>query len=77
VEREHISTTKFEAAWMGFQAAYPQYEATAVLDELLALLMANVYGNPHSASPSSLAATHLVEHARRYVLEFFNASPDW
>lgn len=40
------------------------------------LLLANVYGNPHSTNPTSQAATQLVENARRYVLEFFNASPD-
>ncbi len=40
------------------------------------LLVHNVFGNPHSANPTSLAMTHLVEQARTYVLEFFNASPD-
>jgi molybdenum cofactor sulfurtransferase len=40
------------------------------------LLRANVFGNPHSSNPTSLAMTHRVEAARAYVLEFFNASPD-
>ncbi|MBK6646641.1 MAG: aminotransferase class V-fold PLP-dependent enzyme [Anaerolineales bacterium] len=40
------------------------------------LLRENVYGNPHSSNPTSLAATHLVEGAREYVLKFFNADPD-
>jgi len=40
------------------------------------LLRQNVFGNPHSFNPTSLAMTHLVEQARAYVLEFFNASPD-
>ncbi len=40
------------------------------------MLSENVYGNPHSSNPTSLAATHLVEHARQYILKFFNADPD-
>ncbi len=40
------------------------------------LLTGGVYGNPHSSNPTSLASTRLDEHARHYVLEFFNASPD-
>jgi molybdenum cofactor sulfurtransferase len=40
------------------------------------LLSEHVFGNPHSSNPTSLAATQLVEHAREYVLKFFDASPD-
>jgi len=40
------------------------------------LLSKNVYGNPHSTNPTSLAATHLVEGARAYILKFFNADPN-
>lgn len=40
------------------------------------LLRENVYGNPHSSNPSSLAATDLVEGTREYILRFFNADPD-
>ena len=40
-----------------------------------ALLNAHVFGNPHSASPSSRGVTTLVEQARQAVLEWFNASP--
>jgi molybdenum cofactor sulfurtransferase len=39
------------------------------------LLLENVYGNPHSSNPTSLAATHLVEGAREYILKFFHADP--
>ena len=39
-------------------------------------LKENVFGNPHSNNPTSLAMTELVERAREYVLEYFNASPD-
>jgi molybdenum cofactor sulfurtransferase len=39
------------------------------------LLAEHVFGNPHSSNPTSLAATQLVDHAREYVLKFFNADP--
>ena len=41
------------------------------------LLSGRVLGNPHSGSPSSAATTTLVERARRAVLAFFNAGPDY
>jgi molybdenum cofactor sulfurtransferase len=50
--------------------------AESQLQKHMALLTENVYGNPHSTNPTSMAATELVERARDYVLEFFNASPD-
>lgn len=50
--------------------------ADCQLREHMEMLSRNVFGNPHSANPTSLAMTQLVEHARRYVLEFFNASPE-
>ena len=50
--------------------------ATSQLQEHMALLDANVYGNPHSSNPTSQAATQLNEHARRFVLDYFQASPD-
>ncbi len=40
------------------------------------LLAEHVFGNPHSSNPSSQASTQLVDHAREYVLKFFNADPD-
>ena len=40
------------------------------------MLLGNVFGNPHSSSPTSLAATELLERCRRRVLDFFRASPD-
>lgn len=42
----------------------------------MTMLQRGVFGNPHSSNPTSMAATQLDEHARRYVLEYFNASPD-
>ncbi len=50
--------------------------ADSQLRQHMALLQEGVFGNPHSKNPTSLAMTHLVEQARSYVLEFFNASPD-
>jgi len=40
------------------------------------LLTRDVYGNPHSKNLTSMAMTQRVEHARDYVLHYFNASPD-
>lgn len=40
------------------------------------LLRENVFGNPHSVNPTSMAATHLVDAARAYVYAFFRASPE-
>ena len=50
--------------------------AESQLRQHMSLLSNGVFGNPHSANPTSLAMTELVEQARAYVLEFFNASPD-
>ena len=50
--------------------------ATSQLQQHVALLENGVFGNPHSKNPTSLAMTHLVEQARSYVFEYFNASPD-
>jgi len=40
------------------------------------LLAGNVFGNPHSLNPTSLAVTERIEDARACVLEFFNAPAD-
>ncbi len=40
------------------------------------MLRKGVYGNPHSVNPTSKASTELTDHARRYVLQYFNASPE-
>jgi selenocysteine lyase/cysteine desulfurase len=41
------------------------------------LLNNAVFGNPHSASPTSLGMTRLVEEARRAVLAWFNAGREY
>ncbi len=46
------------------------------LDEHMALLSENVYGNPHSANSTSAAMTELVERARDAILGFFKASAE-
>jgi len=51
---------------------YADSQLTAHMD----ILRRGVFGNPHSSNPTSMAATQLDEHARHYVLEYFNASPD-
>ncbi|HEY3288552.1 MAG TPA: aminotransferase class V-fold PLP-dependent enzyme, partial [Anaerolineae bacterium] len=40
------------------------------------LLLNDVFGNPHSTNPTSLATTSLVDNARAKVVSYFNASPD-
>jgi molybdenum cofactor sulfurtransferase len=50
--------------------------AESQLGQHMALLHENIFGNPHSLNPSSLAMTRRVEQARQAVLEFFNASPE-
>jgi len=50
--------------------------AESQLRQHMDLLRVNVFGNPHSFNPASSAMTELVEQARAYVLEFFNAAPE-
>jgi len=50
--------------------------AQSQLQQHMALLSDNVFGNPHSTNLTSMAMTRLVEQARDYVLKYFNASPD-
>ncbi|MFN8380119.1 MAG: aminotransferase class V-fold PLP-dependent enzyme [Anaerolineae bacterium] len=50
--------------------------ADGQLHDHMALLQRGVFGNPHSSNPTSRAATELDEHAREYVLRYFNASPE-
>ena len=50
--------------------------AASQVRQHLALLLTEVYGNPHSSNPTSTAATRLVESARRAVLAHFNAAEE-
>jgi molybdenum cofactor sulfurtransferase len=42
----------------------------------MALLNENVFGNPHSENPTSLAMTERIENTREHILRYFNASPE-
>ncbi len=50
--------------------------ANSQLMKHMELLRCNVFGNPHSDNPTSMAMTKLVDRARSKILSFFNASPD-
>src|SRR5262249_2714190 len=50
--------------------------AECQLRDYFQLINNRVFGNPHSTNPASQAMNTLVEQARRYVLHYFNASPD-
>src|SRR5215467_11451047 len=49
--------------------------AECQLREYFQLINDQVFGNPHSTNPASQAMNTLVEQARRYVLDYFKASP--
>ena len=51
--------------------------AASQLREHAELLSENVFGNPHSASPSSTAMTDAVERGRAKVLEYFNGTGEY
>lgn len=50
--------------------------ADSQIERHLEVLRGDVFGNPHSHNPTSLAATAHVERAREAVLRYFNASPE-
>lgn len=47
----------------------------ALMDRFHSDMMGSLFGNPHSASPSSQLSTQLVEDTRLQLLQFFNADP--
>jgi molybdenum cofactor sulfurtransferase len=47
----------------------------ALMDRFYSDMMGGLFGNPHSASPSSQLSTQLVEDTRLQLLRFFNADP--
>ncbi|MBE0621570.1 MAG: aminotransferase class V-fold PLP-dependent enzyme [Burkholderiales bacterium] len=62
--------------------AYLDYTGAALhadsqVREHAELLGKRVFGNPHSASPSSMAMTQAVERARAAVLAYFNGTGDY
>jgi molybdenum cofactor sulfurtransferase len=50
--------------------------AESQLQKHLEMLGSDVFGNPHSANPTSAQMTERVERTRRYVLSYFNAAPN-
>jgi len=50
--------------------------AESQLQKHFELLRSGVFGNPHSANPTSVAMTEHVERTRSYVLSYFNARAD-
>lgn len=72
--REHLRLDASAEVYLDYTGAglYP----SSLVAQHAESLAASVLGNPHSASPSSLRSTALVERCRRRVLSFFNASPD-
>jgi selenocysteine lyase/cysteine desulfurase len=51
--------------------------AESQIREHAEMIAGQVFGNPHSGSPTSMATTTLVERARRTVLEYFNGVGDY
>jgi molybdenum cofactor sulfurtransferase len=51
--------------------------AESQLEKHFALMRSGVFGNPHSANPTSTAMTEYVERTRRAVLNYFNAGNDY
>ena len=51
--------------------------AESQVREHLGVLNDTVFGNPHSSSPTSSAATTLLERTRRHILEWFDAGRDY
>jgi selenocysteine lyase/cysteine desulfurase len=50
--------------------------ADSQLREHMRMLRENIFGNPHSHNPSSMAMTELVVQTRSAVLDFFNTTED-
>jgi selenocysteine lyase/cysteine desulfurase len=50
--------------------------AESQLQKHFEMLRADVFGNPHSANPTSVAMTEYVERTRRHVLNYFNSRAD-
>ena len=55
----------------GGTTPYPQ----SLIQRFSQDLTSNLFGNPHSASPSSALSTRRIDHVRASVLEFFQADP--
>ncbi|KAK5113863.1 hypothetical protein LTR85_010396 [Meristemomyces frigidus] len=47
-----------------------------LMESFQAEMMSSLFGNPHSASPSSLRSTQMVEDVRLELLRYFHADPE-
>ena len=47
--------------------------AISQLQQHMELLASGVFGNPHSTNPTSLLSGKLIEEARQYIKDYFNA----
>jgi selenocysteine lyase/cysteine desulfurase len=72
--REYSRLDAGRAIYLDYTGAglYPQ----SLITRHSQVLAAQVFGNPHSGSPTSLRSTALLERCRQRVLTFFDASPD-
>ncbi|KAI9765143.1 MAG: hypothetical protein M1835_007442 [Candelina submexicana] len=50
--------------------------ARSLIERFSADMMSNIFGNPHSASPSSQLSTSRIDDVRLRVLQFFRADPE-
>ncbi|KAK5173713.1 uncharacterized protein LTR77_002394 [Saxophila tyrrhenica] len=60
-----------ETIYLDHAAATPA--ARLLLDRFHSSMLGSLYGNPHSASPSSMNSSQMVERVRQRVLRFFGA----
>lgn len=51
--------------------------AASQIEQHRELLLGGVFGNPHSANPTSSHSTEYVERARQYALQYFRASENY
>lgn len=78
---EHVEKMRLTEYPMLKDAIYLDHAGTTLysksqMDRFHADMISNIYGNPHSASPSSQRSTLEVESVRLRLLQFFNADPD-
>lgn len=69
-----IALTALDTIYLDHAGATPYPIST--IQEHSKDLTTNLFSNPHSRSPSSIATTNRIASIRRRVLELFNANPD-
>jgi molybdenum cofactor sulfurtransferase len=72
--REYTRLDASGSTYLDFTAA--SLYARSQVDRHRDLLLREVFGNPHSASPASSRSLEYASRTRQAVLRFFNASPD-